>query len=58
MTFKESLAESIRTLSALSAIRSEIDAAAKLILETLRHDKKLLIFGNGGQRRRSSAFLD
>lgn len=56
MTYEESLAESTRTLNALSEIRPEIDAAAKLILHTLRHDKKLLIFGNGGSAAEAAHF--
>lgn len=56
MTFEESLAESTRTLHALSDIRSEIDRAAQLILDTLRHDKKLLICGNGGSAAEAAHF--
>ncbi len=56
MTFETSLAESVRTLQALTSIRSEIDAAARLILDTLRHDKKLLICGNGGSAAEAAHF--
>lgn len=56
MTFEASLAESIRTLQALSAIRPAIDEAARLILDTLRHDKKLLICGNGGSAAEAAHF--
>lgn len=56
MTFEESLTESVRTLQALSSIRPAIDKAAKLILDTLRHDKKLLICGNGGSAAEAAHF--
>jgi len=56
MTFEASLAESVRTLSALSDLRPAIDAAAQLILDTLRHDKKLLICGNGGSAAEAAHF--
>ncbi len=56
MTFEATLAESVRTLQALSAIRSEIDAAGRLIVDTLRHDKKLLICGNGGSAAEAGHF--
>jgi len=56
MTFESTLAESVRTLQALSAIRSEIDAAGRLIVDTLRHDKKLLICGNGGSAAEAGHF--
>lgn len=56
MTFEASLAESVRTLQALSTIRPAIDEAARLILDTLRHDKKLLICGNGGSAAEAAHF--
>jgi D-sedoheptulose 7-phosphate isomerase len=56
MTFEASLAESTRTLQALATIRPAIDAAGKLILDTLRHDKKLLICGNGGSAAEAGHF--
>jgi len=56
MTFEASLAESVRTLQALAAIRPAIDTAAGLILHTLRHDKKLLICGNGGSAAEAAHF--
>ncbi|MCP5530287.1 MAG: SIS domain-containing protein [Opitutaceae bacterium] len=56
MTFEASLAESVRTLQALSSIRPAIDEAARLILDTLRHDKKLLICGNGGSAAEAAHF--
>ena len=48
MTFEASLAESVRTLQALSTIRPAVDRAGQMILATLRHGGKLLIAGNGG----------
>ncbi len=56
MNFEASLAESTRTLHALAEIRPAIDAAGRLILETLRHDKKLLICGNGGSAAEAGHF--
>lgn len=56
MKFEASLAESVRTLQALAAIRSAIDKAGRLITETLRHDKKLLICGNGGSAAEAGHF--
>ena len=56
MTFEASLAESVRTLQTLSTIRPAIDEAARLILATLRHDKKLLICGNGGSAAEAAHF--
>jgi len=56
MTFEASLGESVRTLQALSTIRPAIDAAGQLILDTLRHDRKLLICGNGGSAAEAGHF--
>lgn len=56
MNFEASLAESTRTLQALSEIRPAIDAAGQLILETLRNGKKLLICGNGGSAAEAGHF--
>ncbi|MCC6414500.1 MAG: SIS domain-containing protein [Opitutaceae bacterium] len=56
MTFAASLAESVRTLQALNTIQPAIDEAARLILDTLRHDKKLLICGNGGSAAEAAHF--
>lgn len=56
MTFEASLAESVRTLQALASIRPAIDEAGRLILDTLRHDKKLLICGNGGSAAEAGHF--
>jgi D-sedoheptulose 7-phosphate isomerase len=56
MTFEKSLADTIRTLESLSAIRPEIDAAADLILTTLRGGGKLLICGNGGSAAEAAHF--
>jgi D-sedoheptulose 7-phosphate isomerase len=56
MTFEASLAESVRTLQALSAIRPAIDQAGRLIIETLKQDRKLLICGNGGSAAEAGHF--
>jgi D-sedoheptulose 7-phosphate isomerase len=54
MTFEASLAESIRTLQALSAIRPAIDTAGQMILDALRRGGKLLVAGNGGSAAEAS----
>jgi D-sedoheptulose 7-phosphate isomerase len=56
MTFDESLAETTRTLQALSSIRPAIDEAGRLILETLSSGGKLLIAGNGGSAAEAAHF--
>lgn len=56
MTFDESLAETMRTLQALSSIRPAIDEAGRLILETLGSGGKLLIAGNGGSAAEAAHF--
>jgi D-sedoheptulose 7-phosphate isomerase len=56
MTFDESIAERIRTLGSLSSIRPAIDEASRLILETLRSGRKLLIAGNGGSAAEAAHF--
>lgn len=56
MSFDASLADTIRTFESLKQIRSEIDRASGLILETLRGGKKLLICGNGGSAAEAQHF--
>jgi D-sedoheptulose 7-phosphate isomerase len=56
MTFEESLAETTRTLQALTQIRPAIDHAATLILDTLRGGGKLLVGGNGGSAAEAGHF--
>lgn len=56
MTFDESLATTLRTLSELSAIRAEIDRAGQMILDTLKAGHKLLICGNGGSAAEAAHF--
>jgi len=56
MTFAAALDASLSALKALKTIRPQIDDAARLILDTLRHDKKLLICGNGGSAAEASHF--
>ena len=56
MTFEDSLAESVRTLQALTTLRPEITRAGDLILATLRRGGKLLICGNGGSAAEAAHF--
>jgi D-sedoheptulose 7-phosphate isomerase len=56
MTFEECLESSTRTLQALTDIRPAIDAAAVLILNTLRGGGKILTAGNGGSAAEASHF--
>ena len=56
MTFEESLADTLRTLKALEGIRQSVDAAAELVLGTLRAGGKLLICGNGGSAAEAAHF--
>jgi D-sedoheptulose 7-phosphate isomerase len=56
MTFEASLAETTRTLQALTEIRPAIDQAGRMILETLRGGGKLLIAGNGGSAAEAAHF--
>lgn len=56
MSFESSLAETIRTLEALAAIRPAIDRAGELMLATLRRGGKLLICGNGGSAAEAAHF--
>src|ERR1043165_2673138 len=48
MSLDTSIAETVRTLQALSTMRPAIDRANQLILATLKRGGKLLICGNGG----------
>jgi D-sedoheptulose 7-phosphate isomerase len=48
MSLDTSLASTIRTFESLKEIRTAIDRAGTLIVETLRAGRKLLICGNGG----------
>jgi D-sedoheptulose 7-phosphate isomerase len=56
MPFESSLAETTRTLQALTTIRPAIDRAGGLILATLRRGGKLLICGNGGSAAEAAHF--
>jgi len=56
MTFDASLAETTRTLQALTTLRPEIDRAGAMILATLRRDRKLLVCGNGGSAAEAAHF--
>ncbi len=56
MSLDASIAATIRTLESLKEIRTEIDRANSLILETLRAGNKLLICGNGGSAAEAQHF--
>ncbi len=56
MTFEASLAETTRTLQALTTIRPAIDQAGAMILATLQRGGKLLICGNGGSAAEAAHF--
>lgn len=56
MTFEASLAETTRTLQALTTIRPAIDRAGEMILATLKRGGKLLICGNGGSAAEAAHF--
>src|ERR1044072_5056085 len=56
MTFEASLAETTRTLQALTTIRASINHAGQLILATLQRNGKLLICGNGGSAAEAAHF--
>jgi D-sedoheptulose 7-phosphate isomerase len=56
MTFEASLAETTRTLQALTALRPEIDRAGAMILATLQRNRKLLVCGNGGSAAEAAHF--
>jgi D-sedoheptulose 7-phosphate isomerase len=56
MTFDASLAETVRTLQALTEIRPQIDRAGELIVSTLKAGHKLLICGNGGSAAEAQHF--
>jgi D-sedoheptulose 7-phosphate isomerase len=56
MTFEKSLAAAVRTLESLVEIRPAVDAAAELMLGTLRGGGKLLICGNGGSAAEAAHF--
>jgi D-sedoheptulose 7-phosphate isomerase len=56
MTFDESLQDTVTTLQALAGLRTEIDAACDLVLQTLRGGGKLLICGNGGSAGEAQHF--
>ena len=56
MTFEASLAESVKTLQGLTALRPAIDRASQMILATLQRGGKLLIAGNGGSAAEAAHF--
>jgi D-sedoheptulose 7-phosphate isomerase len=56
MTFEASLAETTRTLQALTSIRPAISQAGQMILAALQRKGKLLICGNGGSAAEAQHF--
>ncbi len=56
MNLASALAQTNATLNSLPGIQAEIDAAAGLILQTLRGGGKLLICGNGGSAAEAAHF--
>ena len=56
MSLEKAVQRSVRALESLSEIRGPIDAAADLILGTLRGGGKLLVCGNGGSSAEASHF--
>ena len=56
MSFEKSLARTVSTLQSLVEIKPSIEAAAELIVGTLRKGGKLLICGNGGSCAEASHF--
>ena len=56
MTFEASLAETTRTLQALTTIRPAIDRTGETILATLKRGGKLLLCGNGGSAVEAAHF--
>ncbi|HZZ56604.1 MAG TPA: SIS domain-containing protein [Opitutaceae bacterium] len=56
MTFEECLGDTTRTLQGLAEIRPAIDAAAVLLLNTLRGGGKILTAGNGGSAAEAAHF--
>jgi D-sedoheptulose 7-phosphate isomerase len=56
MTFEASLAETVRTLQALTEIRPAVDRAGELILSTLRGGRRILLCGNGGSAAEAQHF--
>ena len=48
MTFEKNLSDTVRTLESLAGIRPAIDAAAELLIGTLRAGGRIYICGNGG----------
>lgn len=56
MNFDSSLAETLRTFSALTTLRPAIERAGDMILATLRRGGKLLVCGNGGSAAEAAHF--
>src|SRR5450631_4056788 len=56
MTFEKTLSDSVGALESLAGIRPAVDAAADLIVGTLRDGGRLLVFGNGGSAAEAAHF--
>ncbi len=56
MTLDASIAETVRTLQALTTMRPALERATQMILATLKRDGKLLICGNGGSAAEAAHF--
>src|SRR5688572_5912624 len=56
MSFDVSFDETLRTFSALTTIRPDIDRAGQMIVSTLERGGKLLICGNGGSAAEAAHF--
>ena len=56
MSLDASIAETVRTLNALVAMRPAIERATQTILATLKRGGKLLVCGNGGSAAEAAHF--
>ena len=56
MTFEKNLSDTVRTLESLAGIRPAIDAAAELLIGTLRAGGRIYICGNGGSAAEAAHF--
>jgi D-sedoheptulose 7-phosphate isomerase len=56
MDFDTALHETVRTFGTLTTLRPQIDAASRLILDTLAAGNKLLVCGNGGSAAEAQHF--
>jgi D-sedoheptulose 7-phosphate isomerase len=56
MSLEAAISRTVKTLESLSGIKPSIDAAAELILGTLKAGGKILVCGNGGSAAEASHF--